>query len=163
MDEVSEFALFRAIVETGRISAAAAALQSSPAAVSRRLSALEARLGVRLAERSSRRFRLTDEGILVAQSRASRTARDIPRSREGLRPRVDVNLLDLADRLLIDTGGDDRNAHNAIKGGIEGGAEDDVGFLVDLLADAACRLVDFVQSEIVAAGNRDQESSRAPH
>jgi DNA-binding transcriptional LysR family regulator len=65
LDEVSEFALFRAIVETGGISAAALALQSSPAAVSRRLSALEAKLGVRLAERSSRRFRLTDEGLLL--------------------------------------------------------------------------------------------------
>jgi LysR family transcriptional regulator, transcriptional activator for dmlA len=65
LDEVSEFALFRAIVETGGISAAALALQSSPAAVSRRLSALETKLGVRLAERSSRRFRLTDEGLLL--------------------------------------------------------------------------------------------------
>jgi LysR family transcriptional regulator, transcriptional activator for dmlA len=65
LDEVSEFALFRAIVETGGISAAALALQSSPAAVSRRLSALESKLGVRLAERSSRRFRLTDEGLLL--------------------------------------------------------------------------------------------------
>jgi LysR family transcriptional activator of dmlA len=36
-------------------------------AVSRRLSALEARLGVRLAERSARRFRLTDEGALYYQ------------------------------------------------------------------------------------------------
>jgi DNA-binding transcriptional LysR family regulator len=65
LDEVSEFALFRAIVETGGISAAALALQSSPAAVSRRLSAMETKLGVRLAERSSRRFRLTDEGLLL--------------------------------------------------------------------------------------------------
>jgi LysR family transcriptional regulator, transcriptional activator for dmlA len=65
LDEVSEFALFRAIVETGGISAAALALQSSPAAVSRRLSALETKLGVRLAERSSRRFHLTDEGLLL--------------------------------------------------------------------------------------------------
>lgn len=65
MDSISDFALFRAIVESGSISAAALALQSSPAAVSRRLSALEARLGVRLAERSSRRFRLTDEGLLL--------------------------------------------------------------------------------------------------
>lgn len=40
------------------------ALGSSPPAVSRRLAALEARLGVRLAERSARRFRLTDEGTL---------------------------------------------------------------------------------------------------
>ncbi len=65
LDEVSEFALFRAIVETGGISAAALSLQSSPAVVSRRLTALETRLGVRLAERSSRRFRLTDEGLLL--------------------------------------------------------------------------------------------------
>ena len=65
MDEASEFALFRAIVDSGGISAAALALQSSPAAVSRRLSAMEERLGVRLAERSSRRFRLTDEGLLL--------------------------------------------------------------------------------------------------
>jgi DNA-binding transcriptional LysR family regulator len=65
LDEVSEFALFRAIVDAGGISAAALTLQSSPAAVSRRLAALEAKLGVRLAERSSRRFRLTDEGLLL--------------------------------------------------------------------------------------------------
>ena len=65
MDAISDFALFRAIVDAGGISAAALVLGSSPAAVSRRLSALEARLGVRLAERSSRRFRLTDEGLLL--------------------------------------------------------------------------------------------------
>jgi DNA-binding transcriptional LysR family regulator len=65
VDSISEFALFRAIVEAGGISAAALTLQSSPAAVSRRLSALEAKLGVRLADRSARRFRLTDEGLLL--------------------------------------------------------------------------------------------------
>jgi LysR family transcriptional regulator, transcriptional activator for dmlA len=59
LDSVSEFALFHTIVETGGISAAALALQSSPAAVSRRLSALEAKLGVRLAERSSRCVSIT--------------------------------------------------------------------------------------------------------
>jgi LysR family transcriptional activator of dmlA len=65
VDSISEFALFRAIVDAGGISAAALALQSSPAAVSRRLTALEAKLGVRLADRSARRFRLTDEGLLL--------------------------------------------------------------------------------------------------
>ena len=63
-DAIGDIELFRAIVEAGGISAAALALGSSPPAVSRRLSALEARLGVRLAERSARRFRLTDEGTL---------------------------------------------------------------------------------------------------
>jgi len=56
---------FAPIVDAGGISAAALVLQSSPAAVSRRLTALEAKLGVRLADRSSRRFRLTDEGLLL--------------------------------------------------------------------------------------------------
>jgi LysR family transcriptional activator of dmlA len=65
LDAISDFALFRAIVDAGGISAAALALESSPAAVSRRLTALETKLGVRLAERSSRRFRLTDEGMLL--------------------------------------------------------------------------------------------------
>jgi LysR family transcriptional activator of dmlA len=65
VDAISDFALFRSIVEAGGISAAALVLQSSPAAVSRRLTSLETKLGVRLAERSSRRFRLTDEGLLL--------------------------------------------------------------------------------------------------
>jgi DNA-binding transcriptional LysR family regulator len=64
MDAIGDVELFRAIVEAGGISACALATDSSPPAVSRRLSALEARLGVRLAERSARRFRLTDEGAL---------------------------------------------------------------------------------------------------
>jgi DNA-binding transcriptional LysR family regulator len=63
-DGVGEMELFCAVVEAGGISAAALILGSSPPAVSRKLSALEARLGVRLAERSARRFRLTDEGAL---------------------------------------------------------------------------------------------------
>jgi LysR family transcriptional activator of dmlA len=67
LDEISDLALFRAIVDAGGISAAALALHSSPPAVSRRLSALEAKLGVQLAERSSRRFRLTDEGLLLSE------------------------------------------------------------------------------------------------
>ena len=63
-DGVGDIELFRAIVEAGGISSGALAMGSSPPAISRRLSALEARLGVRLAERSARRFRLTDEGTL---------------------------------------------------------------------------------------------------
>jgi LysR family transcriptional regulator, transcriptional activator for dmlA len=71
LDAISDFALFRAIVDAGGISAAAVVLQSSPAAVSRRLSALESKLGVRLADRSSRRFRLTDEGLLLYERSGS--------------------------------------------------------------------------------------------
>jgi DNA-binding transcriptional LysR family regulator len=81
VDAISDFALFRAIVEAGGISAAALILQSSPAAVSRRLTALEAKLGVRLAERSSRRFRLTDEGALFYDR--SRSILDLVRDAEA--------------------------------------------------------------------------------
>ena len=63
-DGSGDIELFRAVVDAGGISAGAEALGSSPPAVSRRVKVLEARLGVRLADRSARRFRLTDEGAL---------------------------------------------------------------------------------------------------
>jgi DNA-binding transcriptional LysR family regulator len=63
-DGIGDIELFYAVVEAGGISAGARTLNSSAPAVSRRLAALEARLGVQLAERSARRFRLTDEGML---------------------------------------------------------------------------------------------------
>ncbi|HTJ56416.1 MAG TPA: LysR family transcriptional regulator [Devosiaceae bacterium] len=63
-NSVGDIEVFCAIVEAAGISAGAHALNSSPPVVSRQLSALEARLGVRLAERNARRFRLTEEGAL---------------------------------------------------------------------------------------------------
>jgi DNA-binding transcriptional LysR family regulator len=53
---------FVAVVRAGGISAAARRLGRSQPTVSRQLSALEGRLGVRLIERSTRRFRLTTAG-----------------------------------------------------------------------------------------------------
>jgi DNA-binding transcriptional LysR family regulator len=63
-DEVAELQLFVEIVKAGNLSAAARALNSSPAAMSRGLTALESRLGVRLVTRTSRTFELTAEGQL---------------------------------------------------------------------------------------------------
>jgi DNA-binding transcriptional LysR family regulator len=63
-DGLGDIELFCTVVEAGGITSGALASGSSPPAVSRRLSTLEARLGVRLAERSARRFGLTDEGAL---------------------------------------------------------------------------------------------------
>jgi DNA-binding transcriptional LysR family regulator len=63
-DEVAELQLFVEIVKAGNLSAAARALNSSPAAMSRGLTALESRLGVRLVTRTSRSFELTEEGRL---------------------------------------------------------------------------------------------------
>ncbi len=53
---------FAAVVEHGGISAAARALDRDPSVISRRLDALEARLGVRLLSRTTRRITLTEAG-----------------------------------------------------------------------------------------------------
>lgn len=63
-DEIAGIQLFVQIVKAGNLSAASRALNSSPAAMSRALSALESRLGVRLVTRTSRSFNLTEEGSL---------------------------------------------------------------------------------------------------
>jgi DNA-binding transcriptional LysR family regulator len=75
-DEVAEIQLFVDIVRAGNLSAAARALNSSPAAMSRGLTALESRLGVRLVTRTSRSFELTEEGQLFYE-RCARIVADI--------------------------------------------------------------------------------------
>ena len=75
-DEVAELQLFVDIVRAGNLSAAARALNSSPAAMSRGLTALESRLGVRLVTRTSRSFELTEEGQLFYE-RCARIVADI--------------------------------------------------------------------------------------
>jgi DNA-binding transcriptional LysR family regulator len=59
---LQEITVFARIVGTGSLSAAARDLGMSTAVVSRRLAALEARLGVRLLNRTTRSLHLTDEG-----------------------------------------------------------------------------------------------------
>ncbi len=60
--QFEQIAAFVAVVEHGGISAAARALNRDPSAISRRLDALEARLGVRLLSRTTRRITLTEAG-----------------------------------------------------------------------------------------------------
>jgi len=57
-----EFAAFVAIAQARSFSAAASKLQRHPSIMSKRIAALEARLGVRLIERSTRSINLTDAG-----------------------------------------------------------------------------------------------------
>ncbi|MCM2459406.1 LysR family transcriptional regulator [Pseudomonas sp. CG7] len=64
MDKLRSMEVFLAVIERGSLSAAAAALSLSPSMVSTHLSNLEAELGVRLLNRTTRRFSLTDEGLL---------------------------------------------------------------------------------------------------
>jgi DNA-binding transcriptional LysR family regulator len=69
-DEISDLRLFVRIVAAGSLSETARRLNSSLPAMSRRLAAMESRLGARLIDRSSRRFVLTDEGSLLHERAA---------------------------------------------------------------------------------------------
>lgn len=61
-DVVNSMAVFSKVVQAGSLSAAARELGVSTAVVSRTLAALEAHLGVRLINRTTRSLHLTDEG-----------------------------------------------------------------------------------------------------
>jgi DNA-binding transcriptional LysR family regulator len=62
MDRLSAMAAFVRIVDGGSLTAAAAAVGSSPPSMVRTLAALERHLGVRLLNRTTRRIHLTEEG-----------------------------------------------------------------------------------------------------
>ena len=75
-DEISDLRLLVQLVAAGSLSEGARRLQSSTPVMSRRLAAMERRLGVMLVSRGSRRFILTEEGNLLHQ-RALRILADI--------------------------------------------------------------------------------------
>lgn len=58
----ADYTLLARVVEAGSLSAAGRAMGLSPAMVSKRLARLEARLGVKLAHRTTRRLTLTEAG-----------------------------------------------------------------------------------------------------
>ena len=62
MDGFSDLAFFNLLVKHGGLAAAAQQLGVTPSAASKRLAALEKRLGVRLLHRTTRRISLTPEG-----------------------------------------------------------------------------------------------------
>ena len=62
MDRFRELETFVAVADAGSFSAAAGRLRASPPAVTRIISALEDRLGIRLLNRTTRRLSLTDAG-----------------------------------------------------------------------------------------------------
>jgi DNA-binding transcriptional LysR family regulator len=75
-NEIGDLRLFFRIVNAGSLSAAAREMNASPAGMSRRLSDLEERLGVRLVDRTSRRFELTEEGSLFHE-RCAKIVHDV--------------------------------------------------------------------------------------
>lgn len=62
MNKIEEMAVFVRVVEAGSLSAAARALRRSPSSVSKILTGLEDRLGVRLITRNTRHLQITDTG-----------------------------------------------------------------------------------------------------
>lgn len=62
MRDLNDFAYFAAVVTHGGFAPAGRALREPKSKLSRRIAGLEARLGVRLIERSTRRFRVTETG-----------------------------------------------------------------------------------------------------
>lgn len=70
MDRFHELRVLLAVAETGGFAKAATRLNSSPAAITRAIAGLEARLGVELFRRTTRRVHLTESGrVLVERAR----------------------------------------------------------------------------------------------
>ena len=87
-------------------------------------------------------FQHAGHAVRCQRAAAARPRRSAPRPRRDRRP--------LRQR-VIDAGRDHRHADDAFQAFVEGGADDDVGVLVDLLADAGGRFVDLVERQIAAA------------
>ena len=62
MDRLKQIETFAAVATKGSLTAAAQAEGVAPAVIGRRMDALEARLGVKLLTRTTRRITLTHEG-----------------------------------------------------------------------------------------------------
>lgn len=67
MDRLDELALFVAIIDAGSLAVAARRMNRSPAAATRALAALEARVGTRLVARTTRRLAPTPAGLALAE------------------------------------------------------------------------------------------------
>ena len=65
LDDVNELRTLRAIVAAGSLSAASRELGVSLAVVSKRLSTLEGRVGLRLVNRTTRALSPTEEGLAL--------------------------------------------------------------------------------------------------
>lgn len=79
-DYLADVEVFVSVVEKGSLSAGAVALGTTASVVSRAISRLEARLGVQLLRRTTRRLSLTEAGLLYLEQ--SRTAFELIDSAE---------------------------------------------------------------------------------
>lgn len=96
MDKYQEMRVFTAVVEASSFVAAADSLGMSKAAVSRHVSELEQRLGVRLLHRTTRRLSLTSEGEVFLSR-----CRDILSSIEASEAEISTRSLSVSGLLKV--------------------------------------------------------------
>ena len=156
MDKLHAMAIFVSIVETGSLTAAAAALGLSSPAVVRSLASLERDVGVRLLHRTTRRSSLTDEGreyfdsckrvlASVEEADAALSARRVePKGRLRLTAPVAFGRMHVAPLVV-------RYAEKDPAIEVELLLLDRVVDLVEEGIDAAVRIGDLPESSLVAA------------
>ncbi len=99
--------VFASVVDTGSFVGAAAALDLSPPGVSRAIARLEARLGVRLFDRTTRSVRLTEAGrrfhqhVVPLLAGMEEAASQVSRSASAIAGRLRVNIDPFFSRLIL--------------------------------------------------------------
>lgn len=83
MNSLSSMELFVQVVQSGSFSAAARALDLTPSAVSKQISRLEDRLTARLITRTTRQFKLTEEGRAYYE-RSARILADVAEAEQAV-------------------------------------------------------------------------------
>ena len=155
MDKLRAMATFVRIVDTGSLTAAAAALETSLPSVVRMLAALEASLGVRLLNRTTRRLSLTDEGREYHE-RCRRVIADVEEAEAALsarrlapRGRLRVTAPVMFGRLRVAPVVADFIARHA-EVEVELVLLDRVVDLVDEGVDAGVRIAELAESSLIA-------------
>lgn len=155
MDRLRALEMFVKAVEAGSFTRAAEALGSSPAGVTRHIAALEARLGTRLLQRSSRRLALTESGAEYFE-RAKQILEDLTEAdalagAEAMRPagllRINVPVV-FGARVLAPLWPRFRARHPEIK--LDIAVSDRFVDLVEEGVDAAVRIARLPSSNLIA-------------
>jgi LysR family transcriptional regulator for bpeEF and oprC len=108
MDSLLDLHAFTSIAEAQSLSGAAIVMGVTPSAVSKRLTRLEQRLGVQLVHRTTRQFRLTEDGRVFFErcteilARLREAEREVVRGREQVHGMVRIAAApDLITHLLV--------------------------------------------------------------
>ncbi len=153
--QLEQIEAFAAVAEHGGITAAALAIGKDPSVVSRRLDALEARLGVRLLARTTRRVNVTEAGATYLQRvqtvLSELSAADIEASEGAAEPRGTLRLAlpgPFAHRWIAPWLPEFLRSYPALR--LELSHSDRIVDLVAECFDAAVRLGELKDSSLVA-------------